>query len=304
MQTVVAVVGPTGTGKSQLSLSLARELNGEIIGADSRQIYRYMDIGTAKPTSDERTVVPHHLIDIIDPDQDFSLAEYQRLACNYISEIHYRNRLPLLVGGTGQYVKAVLEGWDIPKVAPDAQLRHELEDRAIRGGGETLYRELTFLDPEAARKIDPRNLRRVIRALEVSITSGIPFSQLKKKKTPTYKTLIIGLTANRFELYHRIDIRVDSMIEGGLIEEVRNLTKRYSPELPALSGIGYRQINAYLKGDMTLTTASEKIKTETHRFVRHQYNWFRLNDETITWFDIEDSRLEEKVFKVIRRFIQ
>jgi tRNA dimethylallyltransferase len=300
---LVAIVGPTGVGKSQLALHLARDIDGEIVSADSRQVYRYMDIGTAKPTIDEQAVVSHHLIDIIEPDKDFSLAEYQQLAGDAITDIQYRNKLPLLVGGTGQYVKAVLEGWEIPRVVPDMDFRQKLEEQAANGQTEELYKELTSIDPEAAQKIDPRNIRRVIRALEVSKSSGIPFSQLQKKRKPSFESIIIGLTARRDELYCRIDTRVDKMIDMGLVDEVRKLINTgYRPDLPSMSGIGYRQICAYINGEMSLMAAVESIKFETHRFVRHQYNWFRLNDDKILWFDIDNKGVEEEIKTEVKRF--
>lgn len=301
---LIAVVGPTGVGKSRYALLLAAIYNGEIVGADSRQIYREMDIGTAKPTRAEQARVPHHLIDIVAPDQDFSLAEYRQLAERAIYDIQQRGRLPFLVGGTGQYVKAVLEGWQIPEVAPDAGLRHDLEDKAAKGQAGALYEELLQRDPEAARKIDPRNIRRVIRALEVIKITGAPFSRQQKKSLPAYKTLIIGLTDARAELYRRVDTRVDKMISAGLIDEVKGLlNKGYRPDLPAMSGIGYRQIISFLQGEKTLQAAVENIKVETHRFIRHQYNWFRINDEKICWFNIDDSEIENHLTAAVRNFL-
>jgi len=284
---LIAIVGPTAAGKSRLALRLAQQFNGEIVSADSRQMYRHMDIGTAKPGREERALVPHHLIDIVNPDEDFSLAQYQQLAYHTIVDIHQRGKLPWLVGGSGLYVWAVLEGWSIPPVPPDAALRRTLAERAAKGEVAELYQELMALDPVAAQKIDPRNVRRVIRALEVTRSAGVPFSQLQQKKAPPFQTLIIGLTAARAELYRRIDARIDEMVARGLVDEVKELVKMgYSLNLPAMSGIGYRQIGLYLRGELSLAEAIQQIKYETHRFARHQYNWFRLNDERIQWFDI------------------
>jgi tRNA dimethylallyltransferase len=283
---------------------MALRFDGEIVGADSRQVYRYMDIGTAKPSEEDRRIVRHHLIDIIDPDDNFGLAEYQRLAYQAINGILERKRLPFLVGGTGQYIKAITEGWDIPKVAPDIDLRNALEKRARTGGGEALYNELLELDPEAAKKIDKRNTRRVIRALEVSKTSGSAFSKLRGKNTPPYEIITVGLTAERKELYRRTDARVDRMIESGLVDEVKKLIAMgYRVDLPSMSGIGYRQIGKYLDGEMELNAASDNIKVETHRFIRHQYNWFRLSDKNIKWFDVEDPELTAKTENVIGQFV-
>jgi tRNA dimethylallyltransferase len=291
---LVAVVGPTATGKSDLAIYLAQEFDGEVINADSRQVYRYMDIGTAKLTREELAAVPHHLIDIINPDEDFSLAQYKEMATAKIVDIHERGKLPILAGGSGQYIWALLEGWGIPKVEPDLDLRQKLEEKAAEGKADELHRELEEVDPEAARTIDPRNVRRVIRALEVSSQAGKPFSRMKTKKTPPYNTFIIGLTTDRKELYRRIDLRVDSMIEKGLVDEVKKLKKMgYGADIPAMSGIGYKQVMMYLDDEISLESAVHQIKTETHRLVRRQYNWFSLSDERIKWLDIQDDFKEE-----------
>lgn len=304
MDRLVAIVGPTGIGKSQLALHLARVFNGEIVNADSRQVYRYLDIGTAKPSPHELSQIPHHLINIIDPDEDFSLARFQSLAYQAIEDIQWRNGLPLLVGGSGLYVWAVLEGWQIPRVSPDPEFRYNLERRAIDNGIDELYQELVRVDPEAAQKIDRRNIRRVIRALEVHKKTDTPFSRLWHKETPSYAIFIIGLTASRVEIYRRVDKRIDEMVERGLITEVENLSKMgYDLDLPAMSGIGYRQIRQFLRGELTLSVAKQQIKSETHRFVRHQYAWFRLRDKRIHWFDVqqkEDSEVEKVVDEFIR----
>ena len=292
MNRIVAIVGPTATGKSALAVELAMALGGEIVGADSRQVYRYMDIGTAKPSREERAKVPHHLIDIINPDEAFTLATYQELAFQAVADIQRRGKLAILVGGSGLYVRAVTGGLSIPKVAPDPELRRKLEERADHEGFQSLYRELTNVDPVAAGKIDPRNVRRVIRALEVCITASVPFSQLKKS-SPKVSTVTIGLTTARDDLYRRVDARVDQMIERGLVDEVKWLLDcGYPPELPAMSGLGYKQIVACLKGEASLEKAIQRIKFETHRYVRSQYAWFRLKDEAIHWFDIRENPIE------------
>jgi tRNA dimethylallyltransferase len=287
MNRLVAIVGPTGIGKSHLAIRLAQVFHGEIANADSRQVYRYMDIGTAKPTPEELSLISHHLIDIIDPDKSFSLAQFQALAYQTIKDIHQRRKLPLLVGGSGLYVWAVLEGWKIPAVPPDPELRKCLEEKATAMGVDELYQELIRLDPAAARKIDPRNVRRVIRALEVHQKTGGYFSQLQSKETPPFSISIIGLTADRRELYRKIDLRIDKMIEEGLVGEVEKLLNMgYDFKLPSMSSIGYKQIGLFLRGELTLAEAMQQIKFETHRFVRHQYTWFRLGDVRIRWFDI------------------
>ena len=289
MNHLVAIVGPTGIGKSKLALSLAQTFDGEIVSADSRQVYRHMDIGTAKPTGQELSLVPHHLINMINPDEGFSLAQYQQLAFKAIENIQQRNKLALLVGGSGQYVWSVIEGWGIPKIAPDPEFRHMLEEKAARDGGDKLYQELERIAPIAAQRTDKRNVRRVIRALEVSRNTKTPLSQFGLKSAPPFDSLIIGLTTERTELYSRIDRRVDEMIERGLVSEVEKLVSRgYDFNLPAMSGIGYKQIGMVIRGGLTLDAAIQQIKFETHRFVRRQYNWFQLKNQRIKWFNIHD----------------
>jgi len=304
MNHLLAIVGPTGVGKSRLALRLAQTFDGEIVSADSRQVYRHMDIGTAKPTGQELSLVPHHLIDIVNPDQGFSLAQYQCLAYKVIDNIQQRNKLALLVGGSGLYVWSVLEGWRVPQVPPDLKLRRSLEKKAAEVGKDELYQELMKVDPIAAQRIDWRNVRRVIRAVEVHRGSETPFSQLQSKEAPPYDTLIIGLTADRAELYRRIDLRVDEMIKQGLIEEVKTLVNMgYDSNLPAMSGIGYKQIGLFLKGELTLAAAIQQIKFETHRLVRHQYTWFRLKDDRILWFDIQ-GKIEPEITTLLAKFMR
>jgi tRNA dimethylallyltransferase len=288
---LIVLIGPTGVGKTALAARLAEALEAdgvhvEVVSADSRQLYRGMDIGTAKPSPAEQARVPHHLIDFLDPDQRFSLAEYQELAYVTIDAIHARGHLALLVGGTGQYVRAVVEGWRIPRVPPDRALRARLYAQAEEEGEDALYQRLLALDPDAEALIDPRNVRRVVRALEVCYKTGRPFSEQRGKKPPPYEIVQIGLTMEREVLYARVDARVDAMVEAGLVEEVRTLhAQGYGWELPAMSSLGYRQLRAYLAGETSLQEAVAEIKTETHRFIRHQYNWFRPNDPDIHWLD-------------------
>lgn len=290
MKYLVAIIGPTGVGKSRLAIHLAKRFNGEIVNADSRQVYRYMDIGTAKPSPEKRASVPHHLFDIVNPDESFSLAQYQEMAYRVIDEIHQRRRLTFLVGGSGQYVWAVLEGWRTPQVPPDLEFRQKLETRQP----DELYQELLRVDPATAQKIDPHNVRRVIRALEVNRQTGVPFSKLQLKKPPSFESFIIGLTLERKELYRRIDHRVDEMTAKGLIAEVENLLKMgYGLDLPAMSSIGYKQIGMFLKGEISREDAIQQIKYESHRFVRHQYAWFRLEDKRIHWFNAQNQAYPE-----------
>ncbi len=286
-QSVIAIVGPTAVGKNELALRLARSFPIEIIGADSRQVYRYMDIGTNKPSPAERALVPHHIIDVVDPDEDFSLATYLQLAGDALEAIKHKGKLPLLVGGTGLYVWSLIEGWKIPQVPPDREMRRRLETRAQEDDSQSLHRELQNIDAGAAAKIDPRNIRRVVRALEIYYSTGQLPSKLQRKREPSFPILVIGLTRERSQLYRRIDERADEMIKRGLVEEVRELlNKGYSPLLPSMSGIGYRQVVRLVRGEMTLPEAVDKMKHETHRLARHQYAWFRLNDSRIHWFGV------------------
>jgi tRNA dimethylallyltransferase len=304
MSRIIVVVGPTASGKSALALQLASDFNGEIINADSRQVYRFMDIGTAKPTKEERALVPHHLIDIINPDQPFSLALYQSSAYRICKDIEKRNKVPLLVGGTGQYIWSTLEGWVIPDVPPDTGLRRDLEKLADENGSAFLYEELRKISPQTAKKVDPNNTRRVIRAIEILRTKTSPDSVLWRKEPPDCSTLIIGLTMKRELLYKRIDERVDDMIKKGFVDEVRNLLEMgYSLDLPSLSGIGYSQICMVLQGQWMLDMAIEKMKYRTHGFARRQYNWFRPDDPRIHWFDVCDN-IKERINDIVSCFLQ
>lgn len=289
---LITIVGPTAIGKTTLSLHLAQQFKGEIISADSRLFYRGMDIGTAKPTANEQAQAPHHLINIANPDETITLGDYQDRAYATINAIHNKGNLPILVGGTGQYVKAIIEGWGIPRVPPHHRLRQALE----RLGGKELARWLAILDPQAAKKLDSRNVRRVVRALEVTLVSGYPISHLQRKSPPPYRLITIGLICDRETLYQRIDTRVDRMMENGLLAELQALKAQgYERKLPSMSGLGYRQLWAYLAGEATLEEAVERIKFETHRFARQQHTWFRPDDPTIRWFNIQENNVNEAV---------
>jgi tRNA dimethylallyltransferase len=280
----VFIVGPTGAGKSELALALARRLGGEIVSADSRLLYRGLDIGTDKPSPEVRAAVPHHLIDVTDPDRTWSLADYKNAACRCIREIQARNRLPICTGGTGQYVHALLEGWEIPPAAGSPELRSRLEERAAREGPLSLHSELEKADPAAAARIDPRNLRRVIRALEVVLSTGKPFSAQRGRGTVDFRPLAIGLNLPRRELYARVDARIDAMIAAGWIDEVRGLLARgYSPDLPAFSALGYGPIARHLQGEISREQCVIEIRRSTRRLIRHQANWFRPGDPEIHW---------------------
>lgn len=291
---LVVIVGPTAVGKTSIALDLAERLGGEIVSADSRLFYRGMDVGTAKPTAEERARVPHHLIDVSDPDETWSLPVFQRAAHEAILDIHRRERLPFLVGGTGQYVRAVTEGWQVPSQEPDHRLRSVLERWAAEIGPFELHRRLAVLDPDAASVIDARNVRRTVRALEVTLCTGRRFSEQRRQNASPYSLMIIGLTRPRGELYARIDERIDAMIASGFIEEVRRLLERgYRSNLPTMSAIGYREIAAYIRGEMPLEDAIVQMKQFTRRYVRQQGAWFGAGNPGIHWFEVHGSTTVE-----------
>ena len=301
---LVVIVGPTAVGKTELSITLAKRLDGEIVSADSRLFYRGMDIGTAKPTASQRTRVPHYLIDIAAPDETCSLAVFQRLAADAIADIHRRNKLPFLVGGTGQYIHAVTHGWSPPAIVPDPHMRLVLGELAHTRGNIWLHHGLELVDPPAAQAIDPRNLRRTIRALEVIFSSGRRFSDQRRQGESPYRLLTVGLTLPRPELYARIDNRIEGMFADGLLDEVRTLlAKGYSPSLPTMSAIGYRECAAVLAGEMSLDEAKVSMRRLTRNFVRRQANWFKSGAEEIHWFEASTTNTDD-IEKEIRAFIR
>ncbi len=296
---LIVIVGPTAVGKTALGIALARALGGEIISADSRQLYRFMDIGTAKPTPAERAAAPHHLLDIADPDETVSLAQYLALARAAITAVSARGKLPLVVGGTGQYIRALLEGWQVPEVPPDPALRAALEARPLQ----ELWEQLLALDPAAAAFVDARNPRRVIRALEVCLATGQPFSTQRRAAAPPYRALQLGLTMPRAALYARADARVEAMMAAGLEAEVRALLARgYGWDLPAMAGLGYRQFRPYLEGRASLDEVVVRIQHDTHDFIRRQYAWFRPQDPAITWLDALQLDLDA-IIAMVRAFL-
>lgn len=301
---LIVIVGPTAVGKTEISIQLAGRLNGEIVSADSRLFYRGMDIGTAKPTPEERQRVPHHLIDVADPDDTWSLALFQRAAAEAIASIQARRHVPFLVGGTGQYIHAVTHGWTPPPAKPDARLRNELEAEARSKGFQALYDELQSLDPAAAEKIDPRNVRRTVRALEVIRLTGRKFSEQRRQGESLYRLLTIGLTRPRPELYARVDARIEAMFAAGLLDEVqRLLDSGYAPDLPTMSAIGYRECVSVLAGRMDTEQAKAEMRRMTRIFVRRQANWFKLEDPSIHWFDANGVKLED-IEELVRAFLR
>ena len=293
---LIVLVGPTAVGKTNFSIKLAQKLGAEIISADSRYFYKGMDIGTAKPSSLEMEGVPHHLIDVSDPDQTWSLAEFQKTTLEIISKIHSRNRIPLLVGGTGQYIKCIVEGWEMPVQARDDRLREILENEAKIKGDGFLYSYLEKVDPKSAAIIDARNIRRTLRAIEVILRTGQRFSDQRKITTSPFSRKIIGLIRDRGDLYCRIDQRIENMISGGLIQEVEKLLKSgYSALTPSMSAIGYREICSFINGEISLEEASIIMKRNTRQFVRRQANWFKENDPNIKWINAEEIEVNDVI---------
>ena len=286
---LILIIGPTAVGKTELAIQLAEKMNGEIISADSRLFYRGMDIGTAKPSREELARVPHYLIDIVNPDETLSLAVFQEKAKEIIADIHARGKIPFLVGGTGQYVRAVTQGWTPPEVTANERLRAELEKKDM----EWLHARLQLIDPESAAKIDARNVRRTVRALEVILTTGRKFSEQRGQVESPYQLITIGLTRPRPELYQRVDERIDLMFANGLIDEVKRLLEKgYSPSLPSMSALGYRECVSVVKGLLTEEQAKVEMRRVTRIFVRRQANWFKESDPNIKWFQVKDGVIE------------
>ena len=301
---LILIVGPTAVGKTELAIQLAEKFaqRSEIISADSRLFYRGMDIGTAKPSLAERARVPHYLIDIVNPDETLSLAAFQQKAKDIIADIHARGKLPFLVGGTGQYVRAVTQAWTPPEVKADERLRDELARIASRDerGVIWLHAQLQLLDPGAAAKIDARNVRRTIRALEVIMTTGRKFSEQRGQGELPYQLVTIGLARSRPELYERVDQRIEAMFANGFVDEVKSLLEKgYSPTLPSMSAIGYRECVRVIKGELTIEQAKVEVRRLTRIFVRRQANWFKESDPNIMWF-----RVQAGIQNEIREYIQ
>ncbi|HYO29129.1 MAG TPA: tRNA (adenosine(37)-N6)-dimethylallyltransferase MiaA [Thermomicrobiales bacterium] len=300
---LVVVAGPTAVGKTGLAVALAKAFGGEVVNADSRYLYLGFDIGVAKPTPVERAGVPHHLIDILPPDGDMSLARYQELAYAAIDDILRRGRQPILVGGTPLYVNAVVEAWRIPRVPPNPELRSRLEDEARRGGVGTLAERLHRVDPVAAER-SGANLRRIVRALEIWEATGVPMSTLEGKGPPRYRTIEIGLEMPRDRLYAAIDERVADQIRRGLVEEVRALLMAGVPEnAPAMGSLGYRQLLPYLRGEIDLDAAVRRIEHDTHRYVRHQETWLRRNPRLVR-LDVTHPGWRGDAAALVARFLE
>jgi len=296
---LIVILGPTASGKSELAVKLAKKFNGEIVSADSRQIYKGMDIGTAKPTQKERKLIKHYLIDIKKPNQLYTVWEYKRNAIEAINQIIKKNKVPFLVGGTGLYIKAIVDNLEIPKVKPDWKLRKSLELKIKTKGLKSLYDELIKIDPEAAYIVDSQNPRRIIRALEVAIKTKKPFSQQRKKGKSLFNVLEISLSVSEEKLKEKIEKRVDRMIKIGLVKEVKSLIKIYDKNLSTFDAIGYREIIDYLNKEISLAEAIEKIKKNTWHFAKRQITWFKI-DKRIHWIK-NQKQAEELVKKFLKK---
>ena len=301
---LICVVGPTGVGKTALAVALAGRLDGEVINADSRQVYRGMTIGTAKPTDEERSAAPHHLVDILDPSESFGLGLFLEYAGEALRDIRGRGRLPIVCGGTGQYLWALAEGQRIPVAPPDLEFRVGLEAEAERLGADALHQRLAEIDPARAAALDARNVRRVIRALEIHHVTGSLPSEMQPVAARLADVLVLGLTMPRDALYRRIDERVDRMMEDGFLREVENLASDGFPmgEGP-LDSPGYRELGQYLDGALTLESAVERTKTQTHRLARRQYAWFKLSDPRIRWLGADGPALVERATEAVSEFL-
>ncbi len=302
---VLAIVGPTGSGKTKLSLIVAEKLNGEIISADSRQVYRYMDIGTAKPSLEDRKRIKHYFIDELNPDEEFNAGVFGERGREIIEDIFSRGKIPIVVGGSGLYIKSLIDGF-FEGPGADWELREILYQKANELGKEVLYEELKKVDPISAEKIHPNNLKRVIRALEVYYITGKPISQLQQTIKPEidFETIQIGLKWDRKKLYKRIEQRVDEMIKAGLIDEVKKLRELgYDKNLNSLQTVGYKEVLDYLDGLISYDEMIRLIKRNSRRYAKRQLTWFR-QDKRIIWLDVDENtdfnELAEKVVQIYR----
>jgi tRNA dimethylallyltransferase len=296
---LIVICGATATGKTGLAMVLAQQLGSRILSADSRLVYREFDIGTAKPTKIEQATVPHHLIDICEPTEIMTLADYQEQAQSLIEQLRENSEPTLLVGGTGLYIKSIVRGMKIPKVAPNYELRSHLESI----GQIQAYQMLQQVDAVAAQKIHPHDSVRTLRALEVYYITGIPISQQQGENPPTYPTLQIGLDCHPQHLTQRISQRTKTMLQDGFVEEVTHLCQKYGKDLPLLNTLGYQEIKQYLAGEISLDIAEELIVVHTRQFAKRQRTWFRAIPE-IKWFDITSNNLINDIYQHLETFTQ
>ena len=287
---VVVIVGPTASGKTAVSIELAKKINGEIISADSMQIYKYMDIGIAKPTLDEMQGIKHYMLDVVMPDETFNVAKYKSMAESAIEEILKKGKVPIIVGGTGLYVNTLVDGIEFADVPGDEEYRNELIEKGYREGAMSIYKELEKVDSESAKKIDPNNIRRVARALEIYKVTGKTKTQLdiESRKEVKYDYRLFGMEWDRETLYNRIDLRVDKMIEAGLIDEVRNVTEKFKISNTAVQGLGYKEVIEFLNGNISYEEMIEKLKLETRHYAKRQLTWFR-RDKRIKWIKPDEN---------------
>jgi tRNA dimethylallyltransferase len=296
---LVAVVGATTSGKTEVALAIAEALGGEVVSADAYQVYRRMDIGTAKPGAELRDRVPHHLLDVVDPEDGLTLARYLDMAQAAIDGVWSRGRLPVLAGGSGQYVWALLEGWQVPRVPPDEALRAELDALAEREGAPALRMRLRALDPEAAERLDPQNTRRLVRAIEVVTRTGMPLAACQTRSPIDAEVLVIGLRSPREEQYARLDERTDAMYAAGFVAEVERLRgEGMGDAAPVRTAVGYKEVSQHLDGAFDLAEAVRRHKNANHRLVRRQGAWFKEADPRISWFDAGPSAAHEVVTMV------
>ncbi|PFB26377.1 tRNA (adenosine(37)-N6)-dimethylallyltransferase MiaA [Bacillus cereus] len=302
---VAVIIGPTAVGKTKLSIDLAKALNGEIISGDSMQIYRTMDIGTAKVTKEEMDGIPHYMVDIKNPEESFSVAEFQERVRKHIREITERGKLPIIVGGTGLYIQSVLFDYQFTDDAGDAIYREQMEKLALERGVEYVHKKLQEVDPESAERIHANNVRRVIRALEIFHTTGEKMSdQLEKQENELlYDVSLIGLTMDREMLYDRINLRVDIMMDQGLLEEVEGLYNRGIRDCQSIQAIGYKEIYDYFEDRVSLEEAVSQLKTNSRRYAKRQLTWFR-NKMDVTWFDVTGGEKTSEILRYIEGNLQ
>ncbi len=303
-QPLIVIVGPTACGKTALAIALAQRLNGDIVNADSRQIYRFMDIGSAKPTEEEQKLAKHHLIDIVNPDERFTLHDFQHAAKQAIDAIADAQKIPFLAGGTGLYIQAIADGLHIPAAEPDYAQRRQWEELAAQNGADALHELLRRADPAAATAIPAANIRRVIRALEIIQTSGQPLAAQRQIGQDEFICLKLGLNTDRAIIYARADARIDRMLELGLVEETTQLLQKgYDWSLPSMSSLGYRQMGEYLRGERSLADAVQLMKYATHDFIRRQLTWFR-RDAAIHWLNAADPNVVESAAEIAYNFLR